>query len=399
MNNSLDSSARGVLKLRSGAFGLSAVGIFLIAFNLIAFILVQRFNPRFEKGDFKMFYTAALALRTGHASDLYSRDLHVRLQRDIVPTLPLQDVKVYTHPPYELLAFLPFSFLPYEGACYGWLILTLVVSVICGRLLSGYWIVLGLFPFLVTMLEQQDSALALLLLIGCWFALKKNNDAEAGLWLGLAFFKFPIVIPLAVLLLFWRPSLLKGLALSAVMVFLLSLVLVGPIGLRSYLNYVSRMAHQSAAAVSKQYQIDPRTSPTLRGLTYEIVSGGNETANPLLPVLLGALDLFGIAVGWKFMRSGAPETWKFTFALLLALLLSFHLLMHDLLLLALPFSLLQGSRARWPLAFFYFTPLVYLFYPHAQAWLSLFLIAAVVMMWRIQSICAPKLPYAVHQSR
>ena len=112
-----------------------------------------------------MFYTAAIALRSGHAADLYTRDLHVSQQRQLLPSLPLHDVKVYTHPPYELLVFLPLSFLPYKAACYCWLALTLLLAVLCGRMLSSYIAVLGLFPFLIIMLEQQDSLLVLLILI------------------------------------------------------------------------------------------------------------------------------------------------------------------------------------------------------------------------------------------
>src|SRR4051794_27367421 len=67
----------------------------LIGLNLVVLLLLQSHNLAFEKGDFKMFYTAALAVRTGHASELYSRDVHVGLQRSIVPSVPLQDVKVY----------------------------------------------------------------------------------------------------------------------------------------------------------------------------------------------------------------------------------------------------------------------------------------------------------------
>jgi hypothetical protein len=353
----------------------------LIAFNVIAFVLVQRGNPDFVKGDFKMFYTAAVALRSGHAADLYSRDLHVSMQQQLLPSLPLRDVKVYTHPPYELLVFLPFSVLPYKAACYCWLALTLLLAVLCGRMLSGYAAVLGLFPFLVIMLEQQDSMLVLLILIGCWLALRRNLDSRAGFLLGLGLFRFQIIIPLALLLLFWKPKLLRGFALSAALVALLSLAMVGPSGIRSYVSYVSAMAHDSAAAVSERYQIDPRTNPTLRGLAYELTSHGGESVSPaaarLLPAILGLVDLLCLALAWKFLRTDASPEAKIAFAILLALLLSFHLLMHDLVLLALPFTLLRGiSPARWVLVPFYLAPLVYCFYPHAQAWLALLLVCS-----------------------
>ena len=354
------------------------VAALVIGFNLFAFVLVQRGNPEFEKGDFKMFYTAALALRSGHAADLYRRDIYVSVQRELLPTLPLHDVKVYTHPPYELLFFLPLSFFSYKAACYCWLAVTVFIGVLCGRMLSGYAAVLGLFPFLIILLEQQDSILALLIIIGCWLTLREGRDARAGFLLGLALFRFQIALPLALLLLFWRPKLLRGLALSGTMVLLLSLLIVGPAGLRSYASYVSAMATDSAASVSERYQVDPRTNPTLRGLAYELSSGGGESAPPaaarLLPAAVGLLDLLCLAFAWRFMRTERSSEMKFAFAVLLALLLSFHLLMHDLILLALPFTLLRGLPARWVLTPFYVAPFVYCFYPHSQAWLTLVLI-------------------------
>ena len=350
----------------------------LIGFNLLAFVLVQRGNSDFEKGDFKMFYTAALALRAGHSADLYSRDLHVSLQRQLLPSLPLNDVKVYTHPPYELLFFLPLSFLPYKLACYCWLGICLILAVLCGRTLSGYAAVLGLFPFLIILLEQQDSILALLILIGCWLALRDGRDARAGFLLGLALFRFQLVVPLALVLLFWRPILRRGLALSGTLVILLSLAMVGPAGLRSYAGYMFAMASDSAAGVRERYQIDPRTNPTLHGLAYELCSLGGESVSPAaaraLPVMLGLLDLLCLAFAWKFMHTKCRPEVKFAFAVTLALLLSFHLLMHDLILLALPYTLLRGLPARWILAPFYVAPFVYCFYPHSQAWLALLLI-------------------------
>jgi len=371
----------------------------VIGLNAALFLLVQHLNADLVKGDFKMFYTAAIALRSGHGSQLYSRDLYVSLQRQLLPSLPLRDVKVYTHPPYELLVFLPLSFLPYKVAAYLWIAATVMVGVLCGRMLSSYVAVLGLFPFLAMLLEQQDSVLALLVAIACWLALNKGREAQAGFILGLGLFKFPIVLPLALILLFWRPRLLKGLAISGTLVALLSFAMVGSSGIRSYANYLLTMAHASSAGVSERYQIDPRTYPTLRGIAYELATGGGESASPAairsMSIALGVLDLLCLVGAWKFMRSGAPPEAKFAFAVLLALLLSFHLLLHDFVLLALPFTLLRGLPARWVLAPFYLSPLVYFFYPPSHAWQAIFPIVCCLLIpfsksmadARVQSCC------------
>jgi hypothetical protein len=366
----------GVKLQRSDAVLLAAL---LIGFNLLTFVLVQRGNSDLEKGDFKMFYSAAVALRSGHSGHLYEHDLYVQSQRQLLPSLPLQDVKVYTHPPYELLIFWPLSYLSYTAACYCWIGITLLLAVLCGRLLGGYAAVLGLFPLLVTLLEQQDSVLALLILISCWLALRKGCDERAGLLLGLALFRFQLVLPLALVLLFWKPRLLRGFALSATLVVALSLAMVGPSGLRSYVGYMSAMGRDSSAAVIQHgYIVDPRTNPTLRGLVYELagrVSSASSTSTRILPAAVVLLDLLCLAFAWKFMRTDAPPEAKFAFAVLVGLVLSFYLLTHDLVLLALPFVLLRGLPARWPLIPFYLAPLIYIcFYPHSQAWLALLLV-------------------------
>lgn len=365
------------------------IAVLLIASNLFFFLLVQKANAGLAKGDFKMFYAGALALRSGHAADLYNPDLYGSIERRFLSDLPSKDVKVYTHPPYELLVFWPLSFLGYKAAGYCWIALSIVLGIACGRMLSGYAAVLGLFPFLTMLLEQQDSILALLILIGCWHSLQKGREVWAGFLLGLGLFKFPIVLPLAILLLLWRPAIGKGFALSGSLVILVSVLLVGLGGMRSYARYISAMASRSTAAVSESYHMDPRTNPTLRGLTYEVFSRGQESVaasagRALTPVLV-FLDLLCLGLAVVFVRGNAPPETKFAVALLAALLVGFHVLMHDLILVALPFTLLRGISARWALSIFYLAPLVYLFYPRSQCWLALAVIASlclVVMSYR-----------------
>jgi hypothetical protein len=353
---------------------------FVIVFNLLALVFVQRNNANFEKGDFKMFYAAAVGLRSGHSGEIYDPNFHVQLQRQLVPSLPFRDVKVYTHPPYELLVYLPLSYLPYKAACYCWIAITLLLAVLCGRMLPGYAAILGLFPLLVAVLEQQDSVLALLIVICSWLALRRGRDGWAGFVLGLALFRFQFILPFALILMFWKPKLLKGFVPSGILVVAVSLAMVGPAGLRSYADYMSSMANASSKAITQRgYIVDPRTNPTLRGLIYEVTGGGGGSASPatsrILPAAIGILELLCLAAAWMFMRSDAPTEGKFAFAILAGLVLSFYLLMHDLVLLALPFTLLRGRTARCVLIPFYIAPLIYCFYPHSQAWLALLLLS------------------------
>ena len=140
------------------------------------------------------------------------------------------------------------------------------------------------------------------------------------------------------------------------------------------------MARDSETAVSHTYKVDPRSNPTLRGLAYEVAGGGGESVSPatarVLPIVVGVLDLLGLVFAWNLVRTEVPAEVKFAFAILVGLLLSFHLLMHDLMLLALPLVFLRGLKARWPLLPFYLAPVTYLFYPQSQAWLALLLVCS-----------------------
>ncbi|MFI5095210.1 MAG: glycosyltransferase 87 family protein [Candidatus Acidiferrales bacterium] len=375
--------------------GKRLVASLLIGLNLLLVIGLQASNYRIVSGDWKMYYTAALALRSSHRAELYNPDVYSATQQRLLPGLPSDEVKTYTHTPYELLAYLPFSFLPYRAAAYAWMVLTLLLAVLCGRLLGSYTAVLGLAALIPVLVYQQDSVIALLLLTLCWRLLRSDKLVLAGLLLGLALFKFPLVLPLTLLLGLWKPRLMKGFAVSGAVVFTVSLLLVGSAGLHSYADYIWRMARDSSAAVSQQQQVDPRHMPTLRGVIYQIASGGTRVGPPwTLPVTaLAALAL--LLAGWKFMRSGAPSELKFSMALLLAILLSYHLLLHDLVLLAIPVILLRNYFARLLLLPFYCAPLLVLFYPNGQAWLGLLLVGACAGLWLTLTARTDLIPAAV----
>ena len=360
--------------------------IFLaITLNLIVLVMFERGNRDLVKGDFKMYYTAAVALRTGHTADVYDPSYHDRAQRELMPSITPRYIKSYTHPPYELLIFLPFSLLGYQVARVCWLVVSLGLAALCGRLLRSYAAVFALFPLVLVLFEQQDSLLTLLALIGCWFAIRRGKDALGGFILGLALFRFPIIVPLAAILFLWRPRILRGLLISGSVVVILSVALVGPDGMRSYIRYVHGMASSSVTAVNDYYKMDPRHNPTLRGLVYQVASGGGETVSPriapLIPVATGILYLGALVFAWKVMRSKAQPEVKYSAAILVALLLSFHLLVQELILLALPLVLLRGFKAQWALAPFCAAPFVLLFYPDSQAWLALLLVAAAMFAY------------------
>jgi hypothetical protein len=346
----------------------------LIGCNLLIFAFIQGGHLQFDMGDFKMYYTAAIALRSGQ--DIYDPGIYARMQRQVVPSLPSGQVQPLTHPPYELLVILPFSLLPYKAACWCWLASTLFLALLCGRLMGNYALVAGMFPLLCVLWEQQDSMLILLILIGCWFALNSDRDVFAGLILGVALFKFQIIIPLALVLAFWRPRMLKGFAVSGAAVFAVSVAMVRPAGMIAYWHDLAGMT-RAASPTAIMYRMDLLRNVGLRGLLYQLLG----PSSFLIGVVSVTLGLFILGMAWWFMRgSESPTEAKFSFALMCALLLSFHLLTHDLVLLSLPFALLVGSKARWPLVVLYLVPIFPVLAAFPPAWLALLPVSSLATM-------------------
>jgi hypothetical protein len=263
--------------------------------------------------------------------------------------------------------------------------------------MRNYAAIMGMFPFFFVLLYQQDSMLALLILIGCWFALNDDSDVLAGLILGLALFKFQIIIPLALVLAFWRPKLLKGFALSGVAVFALSVAMVRPAGMIEYWRYLVSMASVSYTTTNA-YHMSANWNVALRGLIYALLRGDHSSTHALIPVVTAIVGVLILGVAWRFMRiSRLQAEIKFSFALITALLLSFHLLPHDLILLSLPFILLAGSMARWPLAVLYVATIPWsLGFPRDVAWFALLPMSSLAVMmalyWRDSSALLHILP-------
>ena len=116
----------------------------------------------------------------------------------------------------------------------------------------------------------------------------------------------------------------------------------------SYIYSLTGMARASSQGVSLKFGMDPRLIPNLRGLAYGIVSGAGGALSPALAkavvVAVGLLSV--LAVVWAVRRVMAKQAdsiegfdLAFSIAVTASVLLSFHILAHDLVLLALPFAI------------------------------------------------------------
>src|SRR5882724_3155727 len=189
--------------------------------------------------DFRQLYAAGYMVRTGHAGELYD----IRSQQQFQDVLVGNDERAlpFIRPAYQALLFVPFSLLPYRTAYVAFLAVNLVLLAMTFwilrpnmRNLSRVWQGLPVFVFLVfypialALMQGQDSVLLLLLLAAALVALEQGQERRAGILVALGLFKMQIVIPIALLFLLWRRwRFLAGCALSASLVSLISLSVVG----------------------------------------------------------------------------------------------------------------------------------------------------------------------------
>ena len=166
------------------SFAAAAIGV---AFYVAVSSLML---PYARQHDFQSFYTGAALVRDGHAAQLYDYDLQTRYGT----TSP------YIRPPFYALPLTPLALLSLENAFAVW------IAVQIGALLAVWWwayrrfgadalVFAALFhPVLAGIANGQDCAILLLILLGAFWAAERGQDRLAGVLLGLALFKFHLLL-------------------------------------------------------------------------------------------------------------------------------------------------------------------------------------------------------------
>jgi hypothetical protein len=303
--------------------------------------------------DFTIFYTAGKCILQGHGRQLYDLETQFAIQREFASAVKHRENPLpFNHPPFEALLFAPLARLPYVAAYLVWAVFNLA-------LILGFWILLrprllslhgflpalpllamfAFFPLVMALLQGQDSILLLFLYGLAFSALATGRNFVAGVCLGLALFKFQLVLPFVLVLLLrrqWRA--VAGFAFTAFGLLLLSMAVVGWSGVLAYPGFVLGLSRSSAQA-----GIYPRDMPNLRGL----VNGSLQLAGLPAKVLIIALSIALVALaayGWRVQteraHSGRQFVLGFSLCLTVTIITSYHMLTHDLSLLILPILLL-----------------------------------------------------------
>ncbi|HWP56621.1 MAG TPA: glycosyltransferase family 87 protein [Candidatus Acidoferrales bacterium] len=292
-------------------------------------------------GDFIIFYTGAQMLKVGAGSKLYD----LRTQKDFqdkfdvpIRTGPLP----FNHPPFELLWFLPLTSLEYFKAYQIWSVLNIaflagVLVFLAPPLARRFWpmfilMFAGFYPATVTLLHGQDSILLTFLMAAAIRALKFSKDRTAGVLLAVGLFKPQLILPTILVLIVNRrwAAMLSFLATSVTLA-AVSIKLVGVAGVRQYLELLAQIdrAH---------YTIAPGNMPNLRGFIYSLVGLREPVFFQALLITLSAGFLVALLYYAKNSLAEREQRFDLTVCLtvLVTLITSYHLYIHDLTLLLIP---------------------------------------------------------------
>ena len=311
----------------------------------------------------------------------------------------------YNHPPFEALAFVPLSRIPYFAAYLLWDFANLLILFGLPFVLRPqipvlqrtpvFWFPLAavaFFPIFIALLQGQDIILLLLLFALVYVALKENAEFSAGCWLGLGLFRFHLVLPLILILCLQKKRrAILGFLTVATGLGLISIAVVGWKGALAYPGYVWHLE-----AIGGHGSIVPADMPNLRGLVATTLArrASHFVSDGLIALLSIGLFLF-VSAKWKITAADPTFDLGFSLATVATVLASYHAFAYDLSLLLLPVLLLVNhlettascrGRRRFmllgPIFVLFFSPLqMILRFRYGQ--LNLLALALLFLLWGI----------------
>jgi hypothetical protein len=322
-----------------------------------------RARVRYGYGDFASFYTAGTLVLRGLGTELYDHKAQWKVQQEFASEVEIRQGPLpYIRPPFEALLFSIFARWPYVTAMLLWtafklgLLAAIPFIVAAGASRHGgsweeqipLWAVglltLGTFPEFMDLVLGQDAPLLAFLLAVAYWQLATDRDVGAGFTLGLALFKFQLVIPFVLVL--WiagRKRVLPGFATSAMAVLAISDGIVGWKGLLEYPRDLLVLNQGTGLGL-----ITPGNQMNLRGL---LIFAVGRIPYPgrihwvLAPLAFAAMVYAGLL--WR--KAGERRLAEgFGLALIVAIVTSYYAQEYDLLLLIIPLVAMRGRAAYAP---------------------------------------------------
>lgn len=348
--------------------------------------------------DFTALYAGGECVRVGLGPQLYDAETQARLQREFTAQVKIRQGPLpFTHPPFEAALFAPLTFFSYPAAYWVWNALSLLALLAFVLLMRPHiprlraWsealpflAALAFFPVFVCLLQGQDSLLLLLLFGLAFGGMKDGGDFLAGVCLGLALFRFQLVLPvMAVAVVRRRWRLLGGFALAALA---LGGVSVAVVGWGQFWNYPQQLLQLSRAQAAGA--MNPKNMPNLRGVI-SALTGEGSFAHGLVAVVSLALLAWA---AWKWQADRRQPGFDLGFGLTIAgaVMASYHLMAHDLSVLLIPLLLAadwllrpraQGVARRLTasaVGLLFFSPIYFLLWFRYQRFSLLFWLVALL---------------------
>jgi len=317
------------------------------------------------RADFRQVYTAGYMLRTGHSQELYDNAAQKRFQDAMVSR---EEVALpFIRPAYQALLFTPFSLISYRTAYFSFLAVNLaLISVSFFMLrplltnLAAIWNLLPLAMFIsfiptgVALMQGQDSILLLLLFSATLLSLERDSEFVAGVLSGVALFKFQIVIPVAILFFCWkRWRFFGGFCVTGAALALLSAWITGLAQAKTYFHLLFSMGTGLGSEPSQLPSVSLKKMMNLHGLTYGITEGHiGLRSTTVLTLILSMVFLLWVAfAGFRLRRDD-----QFKVAIASAVVVSYYMFVHDLVILLIPLSLILNEMIafrgikNWPAA-------------------------------------------------
>ncbi len=256
-------------------------------------------------GDYPEFYSAGRMIAEGDAENLYSLSKQHDYQRALIGDhggfIP------FPYPPHFALLYVPLSELPFRVS-YAVHTLAMVAALALACLLIQriypslitsptvlFVLALTAYPIFRSLLGGQNTALSILLIVLCWYKVLHNKHYQAGIYLGLLFFKPQYAVPLAGLFLLsgrWRVWVSAG--ATAIVLFALSTALMGPGWVADWLA-VTRNTFDHAMGVNVAFVV------SFLGIAHALLGDGSGFALTVGWALSAAAIL---AISWVWYAGG-----------------------------------------------------------------------------------------------
>ena len=283
-------------------------------------------------GDYPAFYAAGQIIADGKADSLYSPVQQRDYQKPLIGGE--SGVLLFAYPPHFALAYVPLSQLPFRiSYAVHTLLMVAALALACVLIRRIYpkliakpellfFLALTAYPILRSIMGAQNTALSLLLIVAVWYKVLHNKHFQAGVFLGLLFFKPQFALPLSGLFFLsgrWRVWVSAG--ATAAVLFAASTALIGTGWIADWLELVRTFS-------SLDVQVNFGELVSWQGFTQALLGHENGFAAGL-GWGLSAATVLGISWVWFAGGRKADFSSQLALASVCIVLISPHTLYYD----------------------------------------------------------------------